>query len=81
MFKLSDCLYLQTFVEDNNITMKKYAHLNFYAEISSKKVLVFAEFHTDAVADEDRNEWTLSSCKTLTSNYIGNTFSTKCLWL
>ncbi|OEL32212.1 hypothetical protein BAE44_0006772 [Dichanthelium oligosanthes] len=70
-FKLSDRLFLQIFLEDN-IELKKYAHLNFYADTGSKKVLVFAEFYTDSVCDEERNEWALSSCKTLTRNYNGN---------
>ncbi|CAO2209342.1 unnamed protein product [Urochloa humidicola] len=71
---LSDRLYLQIFMEDNNIKMKKYAHLNFYADTGSKKVLVFAEFHADYEDDEDDNEWVLSSCKTLTKNYLGGLY-------
>ena len=72
MYKFSERLFLQTFVEDNNIRMKKYAHMNFYADTGSKKVLVFAEFHSDAVCDGDRDEWTLSSCKTLNRSCHGN---------
>jgi hypothetical protein len=54
--------------------LKKYAHLNFYAGTGSEKVLVFAEFHTDAVGDNEPDEWGLSSCKLLRKNYQGNTF-------
>jgi hypothetical protein len=61
-------------VEDTNTKIKKYANLNFYADTGSKKVLVFAEFHTDAGDDEDRDEWALSSCKILTGSSLGNTF-------
>ncbi|CAO2175207.1 unnamed protein product [Urochloa humidicola] len=73
-FKLSDRLCLQTFMEDNDIEMKKYAHLNFYADTGSRKVLVFAEFHTDALADEDHDEWALTTCKPLTKNYLGGLY-------
>lgn len=43
-FNLSDRLFLQTFMEDTDTKIKKYAHLNFYADTDSKKVLVFLSF-------------------------------------
>ena len=74
MYKLSERLFLQTFVKAYGTTMKSYAHLNFYAATTgSRRVLVFAEFSSDAVVENERHEWTLSSCKILTRNYHGIT--------
>ncbi|TVU34371.1 hypothetical protein EJB05_16203 [Eragrostis curvula] len=77
-FKLSERLFLQYFLEDLEVGNKKYAHLNFYAESGSEKVLVFAELHTDAHAldDVDPDDWILSSCKLLTRNYHGGMYGT-----
>uniref|UniRef100_A0A0E0CTZ7 Uncharacterized protein n=1 Tax=Oryza meridionalis TaxID=40149 RepID=A0A0E0CTZ7_9ORYZ len=77
-FKLSERLLLQTFLDQTETSLKKYAHLNFYAGTGSEKVLVFAEFHTDAVGDNEPDEWGLSSCKLLRKNYHRGTASS---WL
>ncbi|EAZ25327.1 uncharacterized protein [Oryza sativa Japonica Group] len=73
-FKLSERLLLQTFLDQTETSLKKYAHLNFYAGTGSEKVLVFAEFHTDAVGDNEPDEWGLSSCKLLRKNYQGGLY-------
>uniref|UniRef100_A0A0D9VND2 DUF1618 domain-containing protein n=1 Tax=Leersia perrieri TaxID=77586 RepID=A0A0D9VND2_9ORYZ len=73
-FKLSERLFMQIFLEQTDTKEKKYAHLNFYGATDSERTLVFAEFHTDAVCDNEPNQWALSACKTLKMNYHGGLY-------